>query len=624
MSAHPFLFILLIICSVATLATTAGPQASRDCSTGMISAGTCISDPLPPILCEQGASSRLPPRDAGHDAPIPLTLEMMEMLATLAPLAPIGAKPVSFANAVPLMVPSAHQHHQRKNASGMHTLLRPTTDTPDASTGQPSESGPTVAVIPGGETTSLNARRQHQRRNKQQKGQPRRPPQHQQSHDDTRRLNISTCTNENDATTKFKNDATALGVSPFSFSDSAGGAGGTNAVDGINMTVNDQAAIALVKIENETTDCTECGAMSCRKISVDSCGDARLHVRRTKDEADNFVVRVFATGSGAKFKIKKKSSLFNFNFVKAIISLVSIGIDIMMLCVWWFTYMYSYNQFLSSLLLSRFFPKITLMLQNLFVRNSTVGDGGRKKKKKYETNVGGKNEQRFYMYYCILQQITFHIITHAAIITSTAIYNDTKASPVNAAIVGFILILVPALVLVHEHVFNVLHVRSHAKHVLYLLKKMTWHNAVAVKRNPKSQEGTSSQENGAVNRWNVNNGSVRSTKNYWNYYFIGFLLLATPHFANASFAPADKTALKTAVDACLRETGDGSCPIFAASNDNTGNSYGVIGTWNVSSVMDMSSSTYHLSFHRFSFFLEWRIWFTIKRSSDSKVAVPAV
>ena len=179
-------------------------------------------------------------------------------------------------------------------------------------------------------------------------------------------------------------------------------------------------------------------------------------------------------------------------------------------------------------------------------------------------------------------------------------YNDIKASPVNAAFIGFILILVYALVLVHERVVNVLHVRSHAKHVLYLLEKIKKDNAVAVKLNLKLQERKFSQENGTVKRWNVNNGSVRSTKNgsrfaaaagHWNYYFIGFLLLATPHFANASFTPADRTALKTAVDACLSETGDGSCPIFAASNDNTGNPYGVIGTWDVSSVTNMQEST---------------------------------
>jgi len=77
--------------------------------------------------------------------------------------------------------------------------------------------------------------------------------------DDKRRLRIST--NANDT----------LGVSPFSVSDTAVGGGGTNAVGGINMTVNDEATIALVKIEKETTDC---GAISCPKISFDSCGDA--------------------------------------------------------------------------------------------------------------------------------------------------------------------------------------------------------------------------------------------------------------------------------------------------------------------------------------------------------------
>ena len=89
--------------------------------------------------------------------------------------------------------------------------------------------------------------------------------------DDTRRLKSSTT----DATMKVVNDATTLGVSPFSRSDTAddgGGGGGTNAVGGINMTVNDQAAIALVEIEKETS--TDSGAISCPKISVDSCGDA--------------------------------------------------------------------------------------------------------------------------------------------------------------------------------------------------------------------------------------------------------------------------------------------------------------------------------------------------------------
>ena len=39
---------------------------------------------------------------------------------------------------------------------------------------------------------------------------------------------------------------------------------------------------------------------------------------------------------------------------------------------------------------------------------------------------------------------------------------------------------------------------------------------------------------------------------------------------------------------CLGESGDGNCPIFAASDDNTGNPYGPIGTWDVSQVGKLS------------------------------------
>jgi hypothetical protein len=40
----------------------------------------------------------------------------------------------------------------------------------------------------------------------------------------------------------------------------------------------------------------------------------------------------------------------------------------------------------------------------------------------------------------------------------------------------------------------------------------------------------------------------------------------------------------------LGETRDGSCPNFAASNDVTGNPYGVIGSWDVSAVKSMKES----------------------------------
>ena len=69
----------------------------------------------------------------------------------------------------------------------------------------------------------------------------------------------------------------------------------------------------------------------------------------------------------------------------------------------------------------------------------------------------------------------------------------------------------------------------------------------------------------------------------------------------AVFAPADRTALKAAVDTCLQEpTGDrregsGSCPIFSASDATPGNPYGVIGDWDVSAVTTMENSKCTLS-----------------------------
>ena len=71
----------------------------------------------------------------------------------------------------------------------------------------------------------------------------------------------------------------------------------------------------------------------------------------------------------------------------------------------------------------------------------------------------------------------------------------------------------------------------------------------------------------------------------------------------AAFAPANSTALKAAVGTCtysgactggcLGETTNGSCPIFAASDDGTGNPYGVMGDWIVSQVTSLSQSTFN-------------------------------
>jgi len=87
-----------------------------------------------------------------------------------------------------------------------------------------------------------------------------------------------------------------------------------------------------------------------------------------------------------------------------------------------------------------------------------------------------------------------------------------------------------------------------------------------------------------------------------------FLLAATllvVDVVQAVFTPANRVDLKDAVGTCvdtgasfsctggcLGETPDGSCPIFAASNDAAGNPRGAIGDWDVSSVMNMHHSTY--------------------------------
>jgi hypothetical protein len=73
--------------------------------------------------------------------------------------------------------------------------------------------------------------------------------------------------------------------------------------------------------------------------------------------------------------------------------------------------------------------------------------------------------------------------------------------------------------------------------------------------------------------------------------FVALLLICTiDGGVHAVFTPADRSALNKAVTSCLSETGDGSCPTFAASNDATGNPYGVIGDWDVSQVTSLQTS----------------------------------
>ena len=88
-------------------------------------------------------------------------------------------------------------------------------------------------------------------------------------------------------------------------------------------------------------------------------------------------------------------------------------------------------------------------------------------------------------------------------------------------------------------------------------------------------------------------------------WFLFAATLLTVDVVRAVFTPADSAALKAAVGTCdynsgctggcLGETTDGSCPIFAASNDATGNPFGVIGDWDVSLVTSMYKSKCTLS-----------------------------
>jgi hypothetical protein len=68
-------------------------------------------------------------------------------------------------------------------------------------------------------------------------------------------------------------------------------------------------------------------------------------------------------------------------------------------------------------------------------------------------------------------------------------------------------------------------------------------------------------------------------------------------FGNGPLKDAVGTCKRTGVvfsctGGCLGETEDGSCPTFAASNDATGNPYGVIGDWDISKVTSLYNSTF--------------------------------
>ena len=95
---------------------------------------------------------------------------------------------------------------------------------------------------------------------------------------------------------------------------------------------------------------------------------------------------------------------------------------------------------------------------------------------------------------------------------------------------------------------------------------------------------------------------IRSCRRPPWYFVVMYLLVASLCMAEvveAVFTPVGGASLKAAIGTCnndgciggcLGETPDGSCPIFAASNDTTGNPYGVIDDWNVAQVAQFDES----------------------------------
>ena len=93
----------------------------------------------------------------------------------------------------------------------------------------------------------------------------------------------------------------------------------------------------------------------------------------------------------------------------------------------------------------------------------------------------------------------------------------------------------------------------------------------------------------ATRRGKTGTGGRRSCSSMVLFFSAAMLLIVD--VVCAVFTPPNDAAFATAKSACLSETTNGSCPVFAASNvPGTGNPYGVIGDWDVSSVTSMYQS----------------------------------
>ena len=112
-----------------------------------------------------------------------------------------------------------------------------------------------------------------------------------------------------------------------------------------------------------------------------------------------------------------------------------------------------------------------------------------------------------------------------------------------------------------------------------------------ISNNDKGKDKRNAKQNKSTR---AASGIINTFQSLWICVAI-LLHMASKTTVEAFCTPVNGTDLTTAVNACLKETPDGSCPHFAASSDSPGCGHGgvngVIGDWDVSSVTDMSYST---------------------------------
>ena len=112
-----------------------------------------------------------------------------------------------------------------------------------------------------------------------------------------------------------------------------------------------------------------------------------------------------------------------------------------------------------------------------------------------------------------------------------------------------------------------------------------------ISNNEKGKDQRNAKQNKSTR---AASGIINTFHSFWICVAI-LLHMVSKTTVEAFCTPVNGAFLQEAVNACLKETHDGSCPNFAASSDSPGCGHGgvngVIGDWDVSSVTDLMSST---------------------------------